>query len=228
MSKQRIQSVFFDAVGTLIHPEPSAAEVYTDVGKRFGSRLELPAIRSGFRRAFARQENLDRQSGWRTSEGREMERWRAIVGEVLRDVNEPERCFQALYHHFSQPAHWRLDNAAGELIAKLASEGHIVGMASNFDRRLRSVAAGFPVLAKVKHLVISSEAGWRKPAREFFDVVCRTAGAAAAEILFVGDDLDNDFRGAIAAGLNAAMIDDVLARGGSLEDFCDLRGGEQG
>ena len=35
------RAVFFDAVGTLLHPDPSAAEVYAGVGRRYGSRLSV-------------------------------------------------------------------------------------------------------------------------------------------------------------------------------------------
>src|SRR4051794_29016008 len=35
----QIRAVVFDAVGTLIHPEPSAAAVYTAFGRQFGSCL---------------------------------------------------------------------------------------------------------------------------------------------------------------------------------------------
>ena len=33
-----IEAVVFDAVGTLLHPEPSAVEVYAEVGRRQGTR----------------------------------------------------------------------------------------------------------------------------------------------------------------------------------------------
>ena len=39
MSAGAIRAVFFDAVGTLIHPEPAAATVYARIGQRFGTRL---------------------------------------------------------------------------------------------------------------------------------------------------------------------------------------------
>jgi putative hydrolase of the HAD superfamily len=80
-------------------------------------------------------------------------------------------------------------------------------LASNYDRRLRSVAAGLPELRPLGHLVISSEVGWRKPAREFFDAVARAAGVPAGQVLFVGDDPVNDGEGARAAGLQALLID---------------------
>ncbi len=80
-------------------------------------------------------------------------------------------------------------------------------MASNFDRRLRGVAAGLPALADVQHFVISSEVGWRKPAPQFFAALTATVGVPAPRMLLVGDDWANDYLGAQAAGLRAVLFD---------------------
>ena len=76
-------------------------------------------------------------------------------------------------------------------------------MASNYDSRLHKVMAGKPELRPIQHVIISAEVGWRKPAAEFFAAVCRIVGLQAGQILYVGDDLVNDVRGAQAAGLRA-------------------------
>jgi putative hydrolase of the HAD superfamily len=170
------RAVFFDAVGTLIHPEPPAPAVYAEAARRFGSRLDLPSIAARFHTAFCRQEELDHAGGLRTDEAREVARWRAIVAEVLDDVTDPEGCFAFLYAHFARPTAWRCDPEAAAVVAALASRGYRLGIASNFDARLRQVAAGLPGLAPIEFLVISSEVGWRKPAPEFFHQMCALRG----------------------------------------------------
>jgi putative hydrolase of the HAD superfamily len=201
------RAVFFDAVGTLIHPDPSAPAVYADAARRFGSRLDLPAIAARFRTAFRRQEEIDHSTGLRTDEAREVARWRVIVAEVLDDVTDPEGCFAFLYSHFARPAAWRTDPEAAAVLAELAGRGYRLGIASNFDERLRRVAEGLPGLAPVTDLVISSEVGWRKPAPEFFRQMCAQSGLAPAEVLLVGDDPVNDYGGAHACGLHALLYD---------------------
>jgi putative hydrolase of the HAD superfamily len=201
------RAVFFDAVGTLIHPEPTAADVYAHVGRRFGSRLAAPDIAARFARAFARHEEADRRDRLRTSEEREVRRWREIVAEVLDDVTDPARCFVELYQHFARPEAWRCEPEVAGVLDELARRGLALGLASNYDYRLRSVLAGRPELHAARHVVISSEVGWRKPAPEFFAAVCRVAGLPAGRILFVGDDRHNDYDGARAAGLRAVLLD---------------------
>jgi putative hydrolase of the HAD superfamily len=198
-----VRGVVFDAVGTLIHPHPDAFTVYAETGCGFGSRLQVPAIRSAFQLAFARQEEIDRGTSWRTSESREIQRWRAIVAEVLPDVTDREGCFQALFAHFARPTSWRPASGAEQVLQQLRARGLPVGLASNFDHRLVTVVKGFAMFGHFQSVIISSEIGWRKPAKQFFDAVCGAMGFAAHELAYVGDDLKNDFAGATQAGMKA-------------------------
>ncbi len=201
------RAVFFDAVGTLIRPDPPAPAVYAEAARRFGSRLDLSTVAARFRAAFRRQEELDHAGGLRTDEAREVARWRTVVAEVLDDVNDPEGCFAFLYAHFARPAAWRTEPEAAAVLAELAGRGYRLGIASNFDERLRRVAAGLPGLAAVEYLLISSEVGWRTPAPAFFHQMCAQSGLAPAEVLLVGDDPVNDYGGAHACGLHALLYD---------------------
>lgn len=199
--------VFFDAVGTLIHPEPPAPVVYAAVGRRYGSRLDEATITVRFRAAFRRQEEADYAGNLCTDETREFARWQAIVREVLDDVTDPDACFQVLYAHFAQPDAWRCEADTAEVLAALAERGHVLGIASNFDYRLRGLVENMPALRPVRYLVISSEIGWRKPAPEFFAAMCRLAGSPPEQILCLGDDPVNDYAGAQAAGMRAVLLD---------------------
>lgn len=208
MAPATIAAIVFDAVGTLIVPEPSAADVYAAVGRKYGSRRGVPEIAARFRAAFAREEQLDRtRYGLRTSEEREIERWRSIVAAVLDDVSEPARCFEELYQHFAGPSAWRCLPGGPATLTGLAERGIRLGLASNYDQRLRTVLAGLPELAALQCVAISSELGWRKPAREFYVALCRQLHLDPRQVLLVGDDLENDYEGARAAGLQALLLD---------------------
>jgi putative hydrolase of the HAD superfamily len=203
----KIRAVFFDAVGTLLHPEPTAADAYAAAGARFGSRLPMAVVTKRFGVAFQRQEGLDRASGNRTSEEREVARWRSIVAEVLDDVADVDGCFRELYAHFARPEAWRVEPDAAATLGALAERGLVLGVCSNFDHRLRGLVQALPELASVRRLVVSSEVGWKKPAAGFFAEVARSAELRPDQILMVGDDEQNDFNGARAAGLDARLFD---------------------
>ena len=74
-------------------------------------------------------------------------------------------------------------------------------------------------------VAFSSEVGWRKPAPEFFEALCRQVGVPAAETALVGDDPVNDVEGAAAAGLSAVRFD-ARREGPCREPACVSRLGE--
>ncbi|HLW66522.1 MAG TPA: HAD-IA family hydrolase [Gemmataceae bacterium] len=199
-----IRAVFFDAVDTLLHICPPAADVYAEAGAKLGYSLGVDIIRARFREAFRQQDAEDARHGWSTSEERECRRWQEIVYFVFQDDNA--NLFQHLWQHFAQPSAWQVFPEAGEVIAALSKRMPTLGLASNFDRRLHAVAAAFPELANLRIRLISSEIGWRKPSPNFFAEMARQAGCEPAQILYVGDDPANDYDGATAAGLQSLLL----------------------
>jgi putative hydrolase of the HAD superfamily len=126
----------------------------------------------------------------------------------LRGASDAEAAFRRLYDHFAQPSAWSVHPEAGVVLAALSERGLVLGMASNFDTRLRQVLRGHPALAPIwKRVVISSEVGARKPAAAFFHAVISAAECPAERILFVGDDVMNDHDGAASAGLVPLLLD---------------------
>jgi putative hydrolase of the HAD superfamily len=201
---RNIQAIFFDAVGTLLHVCPPAAQVYAEVGAKFGHSLTREPIRARFREAFEQQDAEDGRHGWSTSEERERRRWREIVRFVFQDNNA--ELFDQLWRHFAQPKAWHLLPETDDLLAELSRRKLVLGLASNFDRRLHVVAAGFPELEPLRVRLISSEIGWRKPSPKFFAEMVRAAGCEPAQMLYVGDDPVNDYEGAVGTGLQAFLI----------------------
>jgi len=209
MIPRTVRAVFFDAVGTLLFPDPPAPLIYAEAARRQGLTISAEDVRSRFLAAFRAEEAADRLAGWVTSEAREVARWQRIVAESLPGVPDPDGCFRELFDHFARPVAWRVDPHAEAVFAKLLVSGLVLGIGSNYDSRLNSVLEGFPDLAPMRgRVAVSAAVGFRKPAREFFREVVRLACCEPWEVLFVGDDLDNDYEGATAAGLHAVLLDE--------------------
>jgi putative hydrolase of the HAD superfamily len=202
-----IRAVYFDAVGTVLFPSQSAPNIYCEAAKRYGLDLSPDQVKQRFTEAYLRQEALDEQTNWFTDEGREVLRWQAIVTESLPGA--PPECFDWLYQHFAKPEAWRVPPEAVQLFEELHSCGLQLGLASNYDLRLQSVLAGRPELNLLAaNVVISSVIGVRKPGAIFFAKVVELARCSPHEILFIGDDLQNDFLGARSAGFRAILLDE--------------------
>jgi putative hydrolase of the HAD superfamily len=212
MSKQPkwdlVEGIVLDAVGTLIKPTPSVADAYTEAADRQGVVLDRDDVRRRFQRTF-RDDAIRADRGIHsTDETIERRRWREIVAQVLPEVPDPQRAFDELWDHFGRPESWRCFPDAAPALRAFHEAGIEVCIGSNFDARLRCVVAGLPELAAmVDGLVVSSEVGYRKPHRAFFEAVSERLDLPPERILSVGDDLENDVRGAIRAGLSAVYLD---------------------
>jgi putative hydrolase of the HAD superfamily len=144
----RFRCLAFDAVGTLIYPEPSVSRVYWDVARKYGSQLSEAEVDARFRAAFRQTERNDLGSAAAdgglslfTSEEREFQRWRDIVARVIDDISDQAACFEELYAHFAAPASWRSFPEVGDVLRELAAD-YRLALASNFDRRLDPVCEG--------------------------------------------------------------------------------------
>lgn len=219
-----IRWIAFDAVGTLIYPDPPVAEIYHRVAARHGSSLTRDETGRRFSTAF---DEVERQAldsceaataHLITSETIEKARWQAIVSRVIGDAADPDRCFEELFAHFAQPSAWRCFPEVAGVLARLKSAGYMLAAASNFDDRLTAISRELAGLAPLDLLVISSQVGFRKPSPRFYDELIAATGARRNEVLMVGDDLENDYRGARSAGLLAMHID---RNGGGLPTLAD-------
>ena len=201
--------VLFDAVGTLIYAEPPMTDVYESVGRRFGSRLDAQQIALHFRQALAAElgtaNDLCRPP---TSEANELARWRRIVAAVFLDVLPPaaECLFDSLWRHFAMPTNWRLFFDVELTLRRLQQRGIRLGIASNFDGRLREIAARLPELAGCENVFVSSQVGFSKPDPRFFAAVAVQLALPPSQILLVGDDWLADVQGARAAGWQAVFL----------------------
>jgi putative hydrolase of the HAD superfamily len=227
--------VLFDAVGTLICPDPPVAQAYHAHGKRFGSRLTCEEVGRRFHAAFARQEAIDTQpsdqsgrhtpcavrsvpSALQDADGtrsvpatltgpqRERQRWQAIVAEVFDDVADRQGLFEALWSHFADPRSWAVYRDVADAWSRLTSAGLSLGVASNFDDRLDRVCDGLPPLCNCRWRFVSSQLGCRKPNPAFFAAIEQALHLKPHQLLLVGDDLMNDYHAARSAGWHAVLL----------------------
>jgi putative hydrolase of the HAD superfamily len=206
--------VIFDAVGTLMRPQPPVARAYWEAGRRHGSGLEEAEVGRRFRAAFAdfeRSELTGADPGdaavLQTTEAHESRRWRTIVERVFDDLADCDACFADLYEHFARPAAWEFFADIEPAVRALHARGVAVAVASNFDERLARVLREHPLTPLLRFVLPSSSVGYRKPSRHFFEGVRERAGCETSELLYVGDDWNQDVLAARAAGLSAVQVD---------------------
>ncbi|MFN3152676.1 HAD-IA family hydrolase [Bremerella sp.] len=209
-----------DAVGTVIKPHPSVADAYQQVGQAHGIDLDQETIGRRFRQAISQysvhafQTLQGADDPLRTDEETEVARWRAIVNFVLSpEPEQQEAVFQQLWNHFGLANSWCLFDDVSPALLRLLEAGFQLGLASNFDHRLRPIVEQYLAGFHLK-LFISSEVGWVKPARQFYEHTTQTLDYEPSEIMLIGDDWRNDVEAPQLFGWQALY----LVRNGQPDD----------
>lgn len=198
-----IKTVLFDAVGTLIYPQPDAAIAYAQAGRQHGFDLSDEQVQDRFRKTFA-----DIDWSGPTSEDHERSRWRSVVGEVFRErTGNFDALFEQLWEHFGESSNWSLFPDVVETWTQLDEMGLGLGIASNFDARLLQVVAGLKTIRQAEQIFCSSKVGFSKPSAEFYQRVAQSLERQPHEILMVGDTWANDCQAPRAAGWQAVHLD---------------------
>ena len=192
----RIRAVFFDAGHTLLYAHPDLGTIYTETTARFGVRLPAERFIASFKPAFAEGVRLQAADG-RASDEQDLRMWRGITAAIHRSIPELspvgfDAWFDALWSRFGDSASWRLYDDVVESLRSLRARGLRLGVVSNWDTRLRGIAEGLGLCDLVDFLVISAEAGVRKPDPGIFRLALEKAGVAPDEAIHVGDLAEED------------------------------------
>jgi len=143
----------------------------------------------------------------------------AVFGAVIAAGRDYREVFQEFRPGFNLSVEREVRAAAGvpesfnendlyadalSCMSQLQVAGLVVGVAGNQTDRAESILRGLGLPADW----IGTSASWgvEKPSPEFFHRAVSEAGVDAAEVLYVGDRLDNDIRPALQSGLQAALL----------------------
>ena len=200
MAKTRIHAVTFDVGGTLIEPWPSVGHVYAGVAAEHGvAGLCANALNRRFGAAWVK-------NGCRAES---CEDWRAVVRDTFRDwpsLQDNEAFFSSLYDRFTLSKVWRVFDDVAPALETLKTAGIRLGILSNWDDRLRPLLERLHLSRWFEVVVISAEAGCRKPDPAVFLRAADAFGLPPGRILHVGDSWEHDVVGARGAGLDAVHL----------------------
>jgi putative hydrolase of the HAD superfamily len=206
-----IKAIFFDAAGTLIKPARRVGETYALFANKYGIKVSPAAISERFRTCFDSAPPLA-FPGAAAADIEYLER--AWWKELVRRVFEPwapfdrfDNYFAELFSYFARSEAWNLYSEVPEVLGSLKERGLVLDVISNFDSRLVGILKGLGVAHWFEHIFLSSRIGHAKPAREIFLIALERYNLKPAEALHVGDSENNDFQGALNAGLRSVLID---------------------
>ena len=209
-SPNSIQTIFFDAAGTLIHLPKSVGHHYADVGERIGLRLDHAALDEAFAASWKETPPRPAMDGPRDDDDKGW--WRELVNRVLDRVApsvadlDRDAFFEAIYGHFAEPGVWDLYPEVNDVLEKLHGRFQLA-VISNFDARLRMILEHLGVSKFFAQVFLSSELGADKPDPVIYRRALALSAARPNETLHVGDDPERDWEGATAAGLSIFRLE---------------------
>ena len=205
------KAVFFDAAGTLIKPVRPVGQTYASIAENYGMKVSSSELSQRFRTCFDASPPLTFGPVSAESIG-DLERdwWKQLVQCVLQPFGSSaqlDRTFDELFSYFARPEAWTLYPDVPETLSALRQRGLILDVISNFDSRLIDILEGLGAADWFEEVFISSRVGHAKPSWQIFYTALQRHNLAPSEAMHIGDSEENDFYGAVNAGLAGVLID---------------------
>jgi putative hydrolase of the HAD superfamily len=203
---REVDAVLLDGLGTLLALEPPWSALVERLREDHGLDLAPGDAERAFRAEIAyyrahHHEGRDAET-LEDLRGRCTEvlraRLPAEVGEALSGAQLTAAMLGAL-RFTAYPG-------APPALARLRELGVALVVVSNWDVSLHAVLRGVGLEGMVDGVVSSAEVGRPKPGREIFDAALALVGSSVRGALHVGDSVEHDVRGALAAGIRPVLL----------------------
>jgi putative hydrolase of the HAD superfamily len=210
------RAIFFDLVGTLIRGRRPIGDQYAEELRRHGIQADPVRLDLAFGQAM-RAAPAMAFPGRTVREAGELERqwWRHVVRQVtdlaglghLLEGPSFDGFFAALYDRFTTGRAWELYPEVVPTLSALRGRGLPLGLITNYDTRVFPVLEALGLAPLLDSVTIPAHVGAAKPDPAIFRHALNGLGLIPGDALHVGDELEDDYRGAEAAGMNAALLD---------------------
>jgi FMN phosphatase YigB (HAD superfamily) len=206
----RIRAVFFDVGETLVHVDPSFAELFVSVLAGAGHERSLEDVREASAHVYERFSEAARdRSKWTTSPERSRAFWTSVYDRMLAtlDVPNDDGLASTLHREFTRQEHYVLFDDVRPTLDVLRAAGLLLGVVSNFEAWLEDWFGVHELLELLPVRVISGIEGIEKPDERIYRMALERAGMEAGESAYVGDNPEFDVDPPAAIGMFPVLID---------------------
>lgn len=192
------KALLVDAVGTLVVPSQPMAQIYKEIGEKYGVEYSEAEILNRYRWAYGQP--------WGRSRLRYVDDGKPFWQYIVKSSTgcSDSQYFEELYHYYATDKAWHLCDPDAESVFKaLRNSGVKLAVVSNFDTRLRPVLRALNCDHWFDAVAVSAEVAAEKPNPTIFLKACELLGVKPEEVVHVGDDRRNDIWGARDAGCDA-------------------------
>lgn len=210
--KIKAKAVYFDAGHTLLCAQPSLARYAVEVARKLKPEVkeeDFASVVSLMEKRF-RNYLCDQAFHW-SSRKNIIRLWEDVYGYWMSlvgfDKVESKLLARELYERLGQADCWKVYPDVQEILDFLKRKDCSLGIVSNWDDRLSQIIEQVGLKDYFSFILSSAQVGYGKPDKRLFEEAAKNSGVDKDLTLFVGDDPQADFYGAINAGMNACLID---------------------
>ena len=206
----RFRAVFFDVGETLIHVEPSFADLFVTVLAGAGHERSEDDVRGASAHVYARFSEAARDgSMWTTSPERSRDFWTSVYVRMLGELHVPDadELATTLYREFTRMENYVLFDDVRPTIVSLQEAGLLLGIVSNFEAWLEDWFGLHDLVETFPVRVISGLEGIEKPDERIYRLALERAGVDATDAAYVGDNPEFDVDPPAALGMFPVLVD---------------------
>ena len=196
-----ITTIFFDAGGTIVFPEPALTLGALTVRHLFPVEEQLQAAERDAKRQFdaARAGHLSVDAQY----------WDLYYLSLFRELGiaDDAGLRASLVAAARSGMNWRRVRPHTREVLERLKRRYRIGLISNSDGSVRRLLELLKLDDCFASFTDSHHCGFEKPDRRIFECALAELGTSPEESLYVGDIYSIDFVGAQAAGMSAMLID---------------------
>jgi putative hydrolase of the HAD superfamily len=200
-----VKALLLDALGTLVELEPPVEPLRRELRERCG--LEVSAAEAGA--ALRAEIAFYRAHHDEASDRARLADLRRRSAVALRRALPPAAAalpLAPLTEALLAALRFRAFDEVPEVLRAARARGVRLVVVSNWDVSLRDVLEETELAPLLDGVVTSAELGSAKPAGVIFARGLELAAVAAAEAIHVGDSVEHDVAGALAAGIEPLLV----------------------
>jgi HAD superfamily hydrolase (TIGR01549 family) len=206
----RFRAVFFDVGETLVHVEPSFADLFASVIAHAGHDRTGEEVLEASAHVYAGFSEAARDGlMWTTTPERSRAFWTSVYGRMLSELGILDRdgLTETLYREFTRLENYALFDDVRPALVALSDAGLQLGIVSNFEAWLEDWFGVHDLVETFPVRVISGIEGVEKPDERIYRLALDRAGVEAGASVYVGDNPEFDVDPPAAVGMFPVLLD---------------------
>lgn len=214
---QSIRTIFFDAGFTLLHPNPSTAEICQRICRQLDLHIDLEKLQGRINEAddFFYSQTRQRRHLWASDEDINTF-WIDYYTNFLRpfvqehDEARLHQLARLITREFDQHTSWQAFPDVLSTLDALKARNYTLGVISDWGIGLGRILHKLHLNKYFDSLVVSAIVRQAKPSPSLYELALQRANSIGDYTLHVGDSYIHDVLGARSVGITPILLDRSL------------------